>query len=419
MSEIYPKSSFDRFGDDLIELVLSYIPFEDCFHFRCVSKQWKRLIFNKQKDLILRETINDRNNLSDYLYLRKVEIFVKNCPNITSIDFRYIRCIDQILQIVIKYYNTLSEIKVHLYKTSESIGNEFFLKFGSNLKKVDFSYDSALNTLKFCPNVTDLTVREMKDVFNPQNKIYCKKLKAFEFEYRSEDMNRIEVLIENNKRSLETIEVYIFGNKSEKSLKVLFNSLTKLSKLKSLRISGFGSELRKIFINSVKDLAINCKLVKKIGLSLEFINSIEINLKIFQVLKSFVNLKILLIKLFLNEFGNYKKFSITSNELNGLQNLTHLSLNSENLLITDSFFTSIDKYLPKLQSIQCWNTDITEQSFDSLSKLSKLQTIFLSKINKWEINESVLKQLVNKCLKLKSMVIMDNFGFKYILEIRE
>ena len=51
MTSIYAKSSFDRFGDDLIELVLSYIPFEDCFHFRCVSKQWKRLIFNKQKDL--------------------------------------------------------------------------------------------------------------------------------------------------------------------------------------------------------------------------------------------------------------------------------------------------------------------------------------------------------------------------------
>ena len=41
---MYSKSSFDRFGDDLIELVLSYISFEDSFQYKCVSKQWKYLL---------------------------------------------------------------------------------------------------------------------------------------------------------------------------------------------------------------------------------------------------------------------------------------------------------------------------------------------------------------------------------------
>ena len=54
MCEIYIKNSFERFGDDLTELVLSYISFEDCFHYKCVSKQWKQLIFNKQKHLNIR-----------------------------------------------------------------------------------------------------------------------------------------------------------------------------------------------------------------------------------------------------------------------------------------------------------------------------------------------------------------------------
>ena len=51
MSTIYSRDSLDRYGDDLIELILSYIQFEDCFHFRCVSKQFNRLLFNKQNKL--------------------------------------------------------------------------------------------------------------------------------------------------------------------------------------------------------------------------------------------------------------------------------------------------------------------------------------------------------------------------------
>ena len=42
------KSSFDRFGDDLTELILSYLSFENKLRFECVSKQWRRLVFNKQ-----------------------------------------------------------------------------------------------------------------------------------------------------------------------------------------------------------------------------------------------------------------------------------------------------------------------------------------------------------------------------------
>jgi hypothetical protein len=49
---VYPKNSFERFGDDLCELLLSYLSISDKIHFDCVSKQWQRLVFNKQKILI-------------------------------------------------------------------------------------------------------------------------------------------------------------------------------------------------------------------------------------------------------------------------------------------------------------------------------------------------------------------------------
>src|ERR1700724_630875 len=41
------KASFDRFGDDLSELIVSYLTIEDKFRFQCLSKQWRTLGFNR------------------------------------------------------------------------------------------------------------------------------------------------------------------------------------------------------------------------------------------------------------------------------------------------------------------------------------------------------------------------------------
>ncbi len=44
----YNCNSFDRFGDDLCQLLFSYLTAKQKLRFECVSKQWKNLIFNKQ-----------------------------------------------------------------------------------------------------------------------------------------------------------------------------------------------------------------------------------------------------------------------------------------------------------------------------------------------------------------------------------
>ena len=46
--KVNAKNSFDRLGDDLTELILQYLTFEDKVRLECVSKQWRRLVFNKQ-----------------------------------------------------------------------------------------------------------------------------------------------------------------------------------------------------------------------------------------------------------------------------------------------------------------------------------------------------------------------------------
>ena len=139
MTSIYSKCSFDRFGDDLMEVLLSYIAFEHCFRFRCVSKQWKRLICNKQMYFIINHIFDSKNRcLCDPIYLRRIELIVKNCPNITSIDFSSYRLFDEVFKLITKYCNNLYEVKFNmwgLYDLPESIKNEFILKI-SNLKKI-------------------------------------------------------------------------------------------------------------------------------------------------------------------------------------------------------------------------------------------------------------------------------------------
>ena len=51
--ELTLNSSLDRFGDDLTELIVSYLPITDKIRFECLSKQIQSLIFNKQFRLAL------------------------------------------------------------------------------------------------------------------------------------------------------------------------------------------------------------------------------------------------------------------------------------------------------------------------------------------------------------------------------
>ena len=71
----YYVNSFDRFGDDLCQLILTYLPLIQKIRFQCISKQWKSLIFNKQKILYLNNLENvwkDR----DYFHSRGSQINV-------------------------------------------------------------------------------------------------------------------------------------------------------------------------------------------------------------------------------------------------------------------------------------------------------------------------------------------------------
>src|ERR1700761_1624576 len=87
--QVYAKDSFERFGDDLTELIVSYLTLEDKLRFECISKQWQRFVFRSERVLrfgkwcekifIARKRINQQ----------KFETYLKKLKNINDIQLIY------------------------------------------------------------------------------------------------------------------------------------------------------------------------------------------------------------------------------------------------------------------------------------------------------------------------------------------
>ena len=99
LSRVYYRDSMERFGDDLTEEVLSHLWFSDKVMFECLSKQWQRLVFNKQTELHIdyeydrierKNSLNklfscDKNNY-DVMNNQSLVSILKKCPNISGVS---------------------------------------------------------------------------------------------------------------------------------------------------------------------------------------------------------------------------------------------------------------------------------------------------------------------------------------------
>ncbi len=75
----YIQKTFHRFGDDLCQLLLSYLTIEHKFVSECVSKQWQRLVYNKQLKL----------NICHQIYNKNIDQNVDTITKLTSKPFRF------------------------------------------------------------------------------------------------------------------------------------------------------------------------------------------------------------------------------------------------------------------------------------------------------------------------------------------
>ena len=128
-SLVYERDSMERFGDDLTEEVIQYLWLEEKVKFEYVSKQWQRLVFNKQIELHL-NSYRDSHRMNSLYYLfvckkyvhkfdrRILKSVLMKCPNISRVYLKsndmFIKYYDISLKLVTKYCRRVTKLMVSL-----------------------------------------------------------------------------------------------------------------------------------------------------------------------------------------------------------------------------------------------------------------------------------------------------------------
>ena len=174
----YSKESMDRLGDDMTEEILQYLTFEDKIRLECVSKQWKRCVFQRQfviridysRDHKCHNSLNglfrrsDDERQSDEQRLVSV---MKKCQNITKVILRRITKGDMLSMIRYLALNCVFDEAVN-YVRNYSNDLSFLEKYEQNnqrkikhlLNSNSYAFDSEVLSLfgQYCPNIKSLDI---------------------------------------------------------------------------------------------------------------------------------------------------------------------------------------------------------------------------------------------------------------------
>ncbi len=167
---------FHRFCDDLCEELLSYLSLSYCLALECVSKQFKRNVFNKQNQLLVSNTtgvfrqfiLNSSDEEFDSRIKIQFENILKKCVNIQHIiitpdigglirlnDYnknwrnKKLSIDDQLVEIICKYCHHLRSIDFDDWHRISQISCQLFgEKFGHSLQTLKIA---SFHTENFFP----------------------------------------------------------------------------------------------------------------------------------------------------------------------------------------------------------------------------------------------------------------------------
>ena len=147
----YKPDSFDRFGDDLAEVIMSFLAFEDQIRLECLSKQWRALVFNKRTALIVNDW-DEKNGhkvrqltvdaINDSLWKQKVVserlgCLLKKCSNMKSIEFSEVNIDDAVLDVISDCCPRLESIGLSVNYITISGITRFVQSLGQRLKAIE------------------------------------------------------------------------------------------------------------------------------------------------------------------------------------------------------------------------------------------------------------------------------------------
>ena len=243
------------------------------------------------------------------------------------------------------------------------------------------------------------------------------KIKTLSITVPEQQENLLEILIDKFE-TLRHLNLNFDYNYEENAVNKALKEIIKLKDLIHLKIrTEFGLNDKRFF-DSIKQLANNCQKLKSIECGFDIVSKDVSNLRqLLSPLKAFKGLKRM--KLVFNLDIDYDSDDMETEDINSnfsfeafkeFPNITHLSLRFNDYpTLNERVLKDIDIHLPKLQYLKMSDTfdttpDGTTQMADTLSRLSRLETIKL-KLKNEDVYQRIEEQISEKCRKIRTIDI--------------
>ena len=378
MTEKCSESSFNRLGDDLSQIILSELPFEDRIRMECMSSQFSQLVYEKQLTLeinkILFEKLRKINSIDQVKFdLKSYKVFIKKLSNLKTLYIEYntfwfeFSKFLELIEITLKYCQLLDEINIIFVHITDIQANEFFKKFGHKIKRITFSFDEnfmhdksvCLVNLIYCSYLKEIDLGYIKHLFHGKNNCLVRSLNKLRFAFTNfqEDQKYFKSFVETNKNNLKCLEVFLPKNIEATPLMFLFKQITKLKNLTALKIT-FVKYFEQDLPSFLNEIAENCRNIN--DLDIRFATNFFNTENLLKSIEKFKNLSKLSIYLVLNQdqSDNLVQYLIKC------QNLQEINLVTAGSTLQDNILFEIHKNLPKIQEL--WIND-TDMSFTEIS----------------------------------------------------
>ena len=403
----------NRLGDDLTELILSFLTFEEKIRFECVSKRWQRLIFNKQLAIgLIAEflrygrrpdsldklvTDSERYNKRKTGYRSRIDLkslksVLKKCPNITKAVLE-VDTNGKEVSLIGQHCQRLTAIELDPIAFNAKILLDFGRKRGHQLTEIKFlgscfdkQHDTIRDFLRLCPNVKKVYFRlcinprvgEIDIFVNNGNEFLPKLEDIGDLRVRPNEMKNFEVFAHQFSRTMQKLSIEMFGL-SVAQLKTCLTLISTFKNLESLKVSAskylnpkqIEEKSNETIDESLSKIVSNCPHLKKLHLTINYKSMVANRLmSVLSELKSATDLNLWL-------SNQIPKLDETIECLKNCQELKRFEIFATDL--TEDFFANIHTVLPKIRflSISC-SKPISKSFIASLQSMEYLQTILVS-----------------------------------------
>ena len=358
----------DRFGDDLTEEVIQYLTFADKVRLECVSKQWKRCVFQKQFAIELCKAVkrrplglkllirlDEKKGILDYKSLKSL---LKKCPNIIKVHLGSKvkkSGAREVLSLIGQYCHHIRSL---IFISNGIKDLEFGHNYGHKLEEVRVVGDNVYiqDFLKFCPDLKKINLKDISVLFE-EDKGFLPRLECISSELTINSGNDFKMKILSDKYCQTMKKVIIsLEDLSAEEVKTCVDSICRFKNLKSLGLT-ICSKGKEPIDENLSLIGQKCTKLLKLDLMIDC--SVRISDRFFEVFHHFKTIR--RIKIMLNRQTVCTVLSGSVECFKHCTELTQLSIGY--LEMTEDFLKNIDSFLPKLQLLEIVNTREFSASF--------------------------------------------------------